>query len=488
MDRAELSSAIIQEMQAVVADALEGVVPELVTAEPDLATLERRVQHVGRVILGQLIERVVRAHAHLLPWPVRCAACGGALKRRERTRHLVGLVGDYALPRAYYWCTACGQSRAPLDAAVGLGTGTVSPGLARVVARATVDAPFTAAVEHVQEALGATLSAETARRLAERIGTVAEAQAQAAIARAQQGHPAWAGDAIQSAEGTTTLAVEVGGVLVHQAAGWQEMKVGTVAPLGPDLHTDRESGRTHLAWGTASYGVGTEEAEAFWWRVHVEARRRGLGTPAVRRVVVLADGARWIWERARAFLGLPGVEVVEIVDIYHAYGYPRLRLPLGGRPRALRGRERAGGGVGRAPQGRPLSAGRGTCARGARRPAAADGGGRAGHRGGPDPLYTERRAHGLPALCRPALSDWLRGRGECLHVSGGSAAQAGRHALGRSGLSSHRRPTGGAALGALGGLLADAPRPTARRGRATSGLPGHRLHPGSASHRPALTP
>jgi len=53
----------------------------------------------------------------------------------------------------------------------------------------------------------------------------------------------------------------------------------------------------------------------------VEAQRRGLGTPAVRSVVVLGDGAHWIWDRARAFLGLPGVEVVEIVDIYHAYGY-----------------------------------------------------------------------------------------------------------------------------------------------------------------------
>jgi len=69
--------------------------------------------------------------------------------------------------------------------------------------------------------------------------------------------------------------------------------------------------------------VGGEDAEAFWWRVYVEALRRGLGlgTPAVRTVVVLGDGARWIWDRARPFLGLPRVEVVEIVDIYHAYGY-----------------------------------------------------------------------------------------------------------------------------------------------------------------------
>ena len=41
----------------------------------------------------------------------------------------------------------------------------------------------------------------------------------------------------------------------------------------------------------------------------------------MRSVVVRGDGAHWIWDRARAFLGLPGVEVVEIVDIYHAYGY-----------------------------------------------------------------------------------------------------------------------------------------------------------------------
>jgi hypothetical protein len=99
------------------------------------------------------------------------------------------------------------------------------------------------------------------------------------------------------------------------------MKVVTVAPLGPDLHLDPDSGRRYLAWGAASYGVGPEEAEDFWWRVYVEALRRGLGTPAVRTVVVRCDGARWIWQRAGAFLRLPGVEVVEIVDIYHAYTY-----------------------------------------------------------------------------------------------------------------------------------------------------------------------
>ena len=147
MDRADLSSAIIQEMRDVVAAALETVVPEMLTA--DLATLEQRAQQVGRVLLGQLIERVAAGHAQLLPRPARCAHCGGTLKRRERPRQLVGLVGDYTLHRAYDWCAACQQGAAPLDEALGLGAGTVSPGLTRVVARATVETSFTAAVEQV---------------------------------------------------------------------------------------------------------------------------------------------------------------------------------------------------------------------------------------------------------------------------------------------------------------------------------------------------
>lgn len=56
----------------------------------------------------------------------------------------------------------------------------------------------------------------------------------------------------------------------------------------------------------------------FWYRVYARACRGGLGR-ATRRVVVLGDGAPGIWLRAAPFRGGPGVEVIEIVDIYHAY-------------------------------------------------------------------------------------------------------------------------------------------------------------------------
>ena len=106
---------------------------------------------------------------------------------------------------------------------------------------------------------------------------------------------------------------------VQRDAGWHEMKVVTWRPLGRGCAVDPRTADAG-AWG-AAVCAGVEAAEAFWWRVYVEARRRGLGTPAVRTVVVLGDGAAWIWERAQAFLGVGDVEVIEIVDIYHAYGY-----------------------------------------------------------------------------------------------------------------------------------------------------------------------
>ncbi len=111
-----------------------------------------------------------------------------------------------------------------------------------------------------------------------------------------------------------------------------------------------------------------------------------------------------------------------------------------------------------------------------------DGGGADRHRQRPDLCHAQRGAHGRPAVRRPAAAYRLGSRGEFVHVLGRSAAQAGRHALGRPRQPGHRQPPCPTPLGALGRLLADPPRPVpaadggdcpthparARRVRATS--------------------
>jgi len=127
--------------------------------------------------------------------------------------------------------------------------------------------------------------------------------------------------AVREAPESGVLAVEVDEMFVHRDDDWHDMKVVTVAPLGPGVEVDADTGRERLCWGRASYGAGFEEAQAFWGRGHVEACCRSLGTPTVHTVVALGDGAEWIWRHARAYLALPGVEVVELIDLYHAYEY-----------------------------------------------------------------------------------------------------------------------------------------------------------------------
>lgn len=314
MDRTELSEAIIQEVNEILAEELRAAGAELLTA--DLDRMEARLQALSRQVCGAIMERVLAVRAVPRGERPACPACGGLLRlvAAARERQLQGLTGEARLVRPTYVCTraACGQGYAPLDAELGLGAETLMPRLARVVCRAGITEAFDAAAAQLAEDHGIAVGGETVRRVTEAVGALAEAAQQEEVARAQRG------ELTRPARGAPDVVVAVDGCQVPLEEGWQEMKVGRAAPLGPALHTDRRSGRTYLAWGQAAICAGLEGAEDFWYRVYIAACHAGLGQQT-RRVVVLGDGAAWIWIRAAHFLGGPGTVVIEILDIFHAY-------------------------------------------------------------------------------------------------------------------------------------------------------------------------
>lgn len=318
MDRVELSAAIIQELGGLFARELSQVAPEVVKG--DLDGIEQILQGVGRRVLGRVAEEAIAAiEAGQPKEPPRCPLCHQPMRLVDeaRPRFLQGLVGDYQLVRAYFSCARCSKGYAPLDERLGIGAGGFSPGLARVACRLGIEKSFPEAADALGEALHMTVIDESVRRITEGIGEVAEAEQQAAVARAKKGEDPVGSD--QVAPPTGMLAVEVDGAMVHLEKEWHEAKVGVVSPLGPREEVDRDSGRVHLRLGEQSYCVGLEQAEDFWYRVYAEACRRGLGGLAVVLVVVLGDGADWIWRYARQFVALGSVQVVEIVDIFHAF-------------------------------------------------------------------------------------------------------------------------------------------------------------------------
>ncbi len=331
MVKVELSAAIIAELGQLFTEALRGNAAKLLTR--DLDGIEQSLQEIARQVFGPVVEQIVAAIAQSYPHESpTCPKCHQPMRPIDyhRARQLVGLVGDYTLARAYFFCDACKVGRVPLDEHLGIGAGTLSPGLARVACRLGIDDSFEQATDAVLETLRVELPDEGVRRVTEGLGAVVEAEAQASIRLAQAGREPLAQSEVKAK--SATILVEVDGAMVHEVDGdWHEVKSGLAAPLGPEVRVDkdkdkegaREGGRPILVMGQPSYCCGLESAEAFWYRVYVEATRQGLGRPGVQRVVLLGDGAEWIWHYGTRFLavevGAKRVEVVEILDIFHAF-------------------------------------------------------------------------------------------------------------------------------------------------------------------------
>ena len=118
------------------------------------------------------------------------ADCGhghqaGFVSYRDKTIDTV--LGPVTLRRAWYHCAECGHGLAPRDAGLGVAGDTMSPGLARMIDRASAAVPFDAAAKLVGELAGISLTGERARRRAEADGRAAavviEAGAAAIAAR-----------------------------------------------------------------------------------------------------------------------------------------------------------------------------------------------------------------------------------------------------------------------------------------------------------------
>jgi hypothetical protein len=277
--------------------------------EGDLLEVERRLQQVFRQVGSVIVSGVLTQRAQgPAGEATSCAQCGRRLHLvgRERERTVLGLVGEYRFARPTFPCAACHAGQAPLDAVLGLGAARLSPGLAQVVGQAAQQAAFDQASACVQGSLGVYVDGETVRRLAEELGRLIEHD--------QANRAQWA---VPAADVPACVLVETDGVHPPLLDGYHESKVGCVAALGPEVRTDPETGRATLVLQPATFCVGLESVEDFLPRLTREAARAGVGR-GVRQVVVLGDGAKWILPHLQTQFRQPGVEVIAIVDFYHA--------------------------------------------------------------------------------------------------------------------------------------------------------------------------
>ena len=289
-------------------NTLAGYVLEMMAGEglaltDDLEQAERVILDTVRGVGARALE--LHLEQRPLGYEGSSRACDGCDHDQKfvahRPRTIATLMGQVTFKRAYYHCRHCGSSCCPYDQRVGLGSGQESVGLAKATALLGAMDPFVPAATLLAELTGQKLGDRTVHRIARKVGKVA------AVAMAT-----WAVPSAEVEAMPRRLYVAVDGVMVHRQH-WNEAKCvccywedEVPALRRADLEEDTKPLRH------SRYCVRFESAENFKAFVWSLAMRCGLEQAV--EVVLLGDGAAWIWEHIAPILG---ERTICITDWYH---------------------------------------------------------------------------------------------------------------------------------------------------------------------------
>jgi hypothetical protein len=267
-----------------------------------------------------LLEDLLAADAGHRGPRVECGAGHQARFVSYRAKTIDTALGPVQVRRAWYHCAACGHGLAPRDAELGTGQASMSPGLAKMTARAAAAVPFARAAGLLGELAGIELTIKRTERSAEATGTAAMTTigAQADAIRSRRVVPLPPPD---PAPDMLYIAVDGTGIPVTATeaegrkgkaedgrARTREVKLGCLFTQT----TVDDDGRPVRDPGTSTYLATFAPAERFGQLIDAEARRRGA--EHIRQLIVLGDGAAWIWHLA----GEHFPAATQIVDLYHA--------------------------------------------------------------------------------------------------------------------------------------------------------------------------
>jgi hypothetical protein len=312
-------------------------------AEGDLERLEEQAVKTSQAMGRGLLEGVLNSRLReQRPEARRVGRCGQ--KQRlvgERPKELVTLLGKVTVVRPYYQCLLvadpeagrdCTHGEAPADALWGVQERRTTRGVQKLISYLSARLTFEEAAETLCRSVPIGMSGRQALSLMRPVGealTSAEdrqvqtVQAQAKQARSQPQEQ-------QQTKEIERLYIELDGVLARMRRGsvpmekeerqrqgdvYREIKAGAV------FRAERGRKRSELAPGVyvdtpaqdSLHYVARRTAKGdFDWLLYQLARQGGL--EQANEVVVVGDGAPWIWHLAAEHF--PGA--VQILDLYHA--------------------------------------------------------------------------------------------------------------------------------------------------------------------------
>ena len=314
--------------------------PELAEQASQFMLLERAVEEEYRPRMRAELQRRVEVMAETAQvMAPQCPRCGQSM-RRQATRSVSWLArfGRFQARVRRYRCASCRVECRPLLDALGVEPGRISGSLALLLALLAVVAPDPLAARLAWLLLGVTVSPMGVWRVAQRLGQAAASYSEGlckyhADSRSEDA-------ANPNAPPTVVLSVDgcALGMQVHahrrrrqngeklpplsavEDGHFREVKTGVW--LLPEERVEISPGRRSVVRRFLVSCLG--DADAIFHRLYAQVRELGWLDPRKTMVVIVGDGAEWIWNRATWF-----VRRGEILDFWHAlehaWAFARLR-------------------------------------------------------------------------------------------------------------------------------------------------------------------
>ena len=241
-----------------------------------------------------------------------CPECGEEVYwKRYEPRNYISSLGEMKLERAYYHHAACHCGWVPLDERLELGASELSTWAQEMVSYLGAFMPFAQAQAFLRKYSGIDISHDTVNNTTVEIGLNMDDQQAKEIELAwEKGHL----PDCETAVHPKTLYVSADGINHLFPSG--EGKEIKVAAVYETEERGNKEGNIEVHAINIEYVVHSKP-EDLARAAYLLAIKRGV--ESAEQVVVLGDGAKWIWNRIATMF--PRQKTTKILDFYHASEY-----------------------------------------------------------------------------------------------------------------------------------------------------------------------
>lgn len=312
-----------QRAREILAEQLDAVGDRPLTVDEIEELVEQASREAARWLEGRLIVEQTPPAANR----AACPQCGQAA-RYKQTLHtqLLTIHGPQPVVARYHYCAPCQHGFCPQDALLGMERGRKATRRVRAwMAQCAVQAESFAAVPPLLEALrGLEVSASTVERttveVGETLATANHARVQAPV-RAERPE-AQALEAVEAVEARPSpelprLYLAMDGTMCPLREAWRkDGSLGKLvcrygeAKVGMAFTTGQKEG---LDTGIVTRGCTATLEDIAVFTPLMLALAREWGAERAQELVLLGDGAAWIWNLARRHFP----QAVQLVDLWH---------------------------------------------------------------------------------------------------------------------------------------------------------------------------